>query len=163
MWWKSYLPNFFKVIIKGFTLKGIVNPNKIFLTGYSAGGDGLYHLSSMIADWLSGAAMMAGHPNCVEIFNVRNLAFSIQVGGQDESYDRNDQAKKYITKMIQLSKQYGGYSTKYCDVFHDCSHWMEFKDAAIFKDFFKEKRNPYPDFIVFKQHPRMRKQYFYYL
>lgn len=85
------------------------------------------------------------------------------MGGQDEAYDRNDQAKKYIAKMIQLHKQYGGYSTKYCNIFHDCSHWMEFKDAAIFGDFFKETRHPYPDCIVFKQHPRIRKQYFYYI
>lgn len=52
----------------------------MFLSGYSAGGDGIYHLASMMADYLAGAAMMAGHPNHAEIYNMRNLAFSIQLG-----------------------------------------------------------------------------------
>ena len=83
MWWKSYLPNFLSIIIRGFVLKDIANPNQIFITGYSAGGDGVYHLGPMLADWWAGAAMMAGHPNGVEVFNVRNTNFSIQMGGKD--------------------------------------------------------------------------------
>lgn len=63
MWWKSYIPDFFDIVIKGFVLSGIVNPNKIFISGYSAGGDGVYHLGPMMADQIAGAAMMAGHPN----------------------------------------------------------------------------------------------------
>ena len=117
MWWKSYLPDFFNIIIKGFTLNNIVDPNKVFITGYSAGGDGVYHLGPMLADWLAGAAMMAGHPNGVELYNVRNAAFSIQVGGKDEAYDRNSLARKYIETMDTLNKEYGGVSTKYCHIF----------------------------------------------
>ena len=52
----------------------------MFLTGYSAGGDGIYHLASMMPDLLAGAAMMAGHPNQADIYNIRNLVFSIQTG-----------------------------------------------------------------------------------
>ena len=65
MWWKPYLPNFLSIIIKGFVSNDIVNPNKVFITGYSAGGDGVYNLGPMLADWWAGAAMMAGHPNHV--------------------------------------------------------------------------------------------------
>ena len=137
MWWKSYIPNFIDVIIKGFVYKGIVNPNRIFVTGYSAGGDGIYHLGPMIADWLAGAAMMAGHPNGVELYNVRNTAFSIQMGGKDEAYNRNDVARQYIGKMKQLQSSFGGYATTYCNIFEDCSHWMMFKDAGIFPSFLK--------------------------
>jgi poly(3-hydroxybutyrate) depolymerase len=99
MWWKPYLPAFFDIIIKAFVLKDIVNPNKVFISGYSAGGDGIYHLAPMMADWLAGAAMMAGHPNGVEIYNVRNISFSVQVGGQDEAYDRNQMGMRYINRM----------------------------------------------------------------
>jgi poly(3-hydroxybutyrate) depolymerase len=58
----------------------MIDTNRVFITGYSAGGDGIYHLASMMADVLSGAAMMAGHPNRAEVYNLRNLAFSVQVG-----------------------------------------------------------------------------------
>jgi poly(3-hydroxybutyrate) depolymerase len=65
MWFKDYLPDFFNIVIKGFVLTGLVNPNKVFISGYSAGGDGTYHLTPMLADWFAGGAMMAGHPNGV--------------------------------------------------------------------------------------------------
>jgi len=80
MWFQSYIPDFFSIVVKGFVLSGLVNANKVFISGYSAGGDGTYHLSSIMADSLAGAAMMAGHPNGVELFNTRNIAFSIQCG-----------------------------------------------------------------------------------
>ena len=65
MWHRPYLEDFLIEIIQAFTITKIVNPNKVFLTGYSAGGDGIYHMAPRMADWLAGAAMMAGHPNKV--------------------------------------------------------------------------------------------------
>ncbi len=89
-------------IFRGFILSGEVDANKIFLTGYSAGGDGIYHMAPMMADYLAGAAMMAGHPNDSDLDNLRNIAFSIQVGGDDSAYDRNSHAQNYINKMKEL-------------------------------------------------------------
>ena len=40
-----------------------VDPNKVYLMGYSAGGDGVYQLAPRMADRFAAAAMMAGHPN----------------------------------------------------------------------------------------------------
>lgn len=96
MWWQGYLEDFFTIIIRGFVFNQLVNPNKVFITGYSAGGDGVYHLAARMADWIAGAAMMAGHPNNAELYNMRNISFSIQVGGHDSAYERNDHARKYI-------------------------------------------------------------------
>lgn len=81
MWWKPYIVEFLQEAVRAFVLKGKVNPNRVFVTGYSAGGDGVYHLAPMMADTWAGAAMMAGHPNNVELENIRNISFSIQVGG----------------------------------------------------------------------------------
>lgn len=53
----------------------------MFITGYSAGGDGAYHMIARMADYLAGGAMMAGHPNGVNLINLRNVAYSIQLGG----------------------------------------------------------------------------------
>ena len=99
MWWQPYLIDFFIIIIRGFVFNKLVNPNKVFITGYSAGGDGVYHLGPMMADSLAGAAMMAGHPNGSELYNARNISFSIQVGGQDDAYERNTHGRNYIEKM----------------------------------------------------------------
>lgn len=82
------MEDFILEIIRAFTLNGIVNPNKVFLTGYSAGGDGIYHMAPRMADYLAGAAMMAGHPNKVCLFNLRNIHFSIHLGEHDKAYNR---------------------------------------------------------------------------
>jgi len=68
------------LIVQCFTIMGMIDNNRVFITGYSAGGDGIYHVASMMADVLAGAAMMAGHPNRADVYNLRNIAFSVQVG-----------------------------------------------------------------------------------
>ncbi len=80
MWFKNYIPDFICLIVKYMSSKDLIDTNRVFISGYSAGGDGVYHLGPMMADILAGAAMMAGHPNNVELFNLRNTVFSIQVG-----------------------------------------------------------------------------------
>jgi poly(3-hydroxybutyrate) depolymerase len=67
MWWKPYLIEFLEVVVRAFVFKDFVNADRVFVTGYSAGGDGVYHLAPMMADFWAGAAMMAGHPNKVEL------------------------------------------------------------------------------------------------
>lgn len=83
------MEDFLNYIINGYALNGVIDVNKVFLTGYSAGGDGTYHMAPRMADIWAGAAMMAGHPNDVDLINLRNTPFSIQVGAKDTAYKRN--------------------------------------------------------------------------
>lgn len=53
--------------------------------------------------------MMAGHPNGINFMNIRNIAFSIQVGGEDNAYNRKNEAIKYIRMLNQLGQNYGGF------------------------------------------------------
>lgn len=71
-------------------MNDLIDINKVFISGYSAGGDGVYNLAPRLADHLAGAAMMAGHPNGINFMNIRNIAFSIQVGGDDNAYNRKN-------------------------------------------------------------------------
>jgi poly(3-hydroxybutyrate) depolymerase len=102
MWWKDYIPYLLETIIYCFKAINMVDANRVFITGYSAGGDGIYHIAGMMADMLAGAAMMAGHPNKADVYNLRNLAFSIQVGGHDKAYDRANWGKVYMSKIKEL-------------------------------------------------------------
>ncbi len=140
----------------------MIDVNKIFLTGYSAGGDGVYHMGPRMADYLAGAAMMAGHPNGVNLMSIRNIGYSIQVGGEDNAYNRKNEAIKNIRMLNQLGQNYGGY--KHQSKIHDGKpHWMATEDAAVFPWLFNLTRNPYPDTILFKQHPRRKRDNFYYI
>jgi len=46
-------------------------------------------MAPRMADIIAGGAMMAGHPNKVDLLNIRNIAFSIQVGALDKAWKRN--------------------------------------------------------------------------
>jgi len=60
-----------------------VDPNRVYLLGYSAGGDGVYQITPRMADRFAAANMSAGHPNGVSLLNLANVPFSIQVGVRD--------------------------------------------------------------------------------
>ena len=90
MWFKDYIDDFLLEIVRAFSVNDIIDVNKVFLTGYSAGGDGIYRLAPRLADYLAGAAMMAGHPNGINFMNIRNIGFSLQVGEKDGAYNRKN-------------------------------------------------------------------------
>ena len=60
-----------------------VDPNRIYFLGFSAGGDGVYRLSTVLADRLAATNMSAGHPGGVRFHNLANLPICLQVGEQD--------------------------------------------------------------------------------
>ena len=76
-----------------------VNWNRVYLLGYSAGGDGVYQLAPRMADRWAAAAMMAGHPNETSPLGLRNVPFVLQVGGLDSGYNRNRVAMEWEKKL----------------------------------------------------------------
>lgn len=102
-----------------------------------------------MADYLAGAAMMAGHPNGINFMNIRNIAFSVQVGGEDDAYNRKNEAIKYIRMLGQLGQNYGGFKNQ-SKIHAGKPHWMAKEDTKIFDWLFSNTRNPYPDIILFK-------------
>ena len=59
------------------------DPNRVYLLGFSAGGDGVYQIAPRMADRFAAAGMSSGHPNGVSLRNLANLPFSIQAGVHD--------------------------------------------------------------------------------
>jgi len=87
-----------------------VDPDRVYILGFSAGGDGVYQLAPRLADRLAGANMSAGHPNGVSVHNLYHVPFLIQVGEKDGAYNRNKQAVAYGKKLEERACKYpGGY------------------------------------------------------
>lgn len=84
------------------------NPNKAYVVGYSAGGDGVYQIAPRMADRFAAANMTAGHPNGISMINTYNLPFYLQVGELDTAYNRNTETVKYGNKLEELAETYGG-------------------------------------------------------
>ncbi|MBO6112814.1 MAG: hypothetical protein J6P45_07200 [Lachnospiraceae bacterium] len=70
-------------LIEDMVLLKNADPNRVYLMGFSAGGDGVYAIAPRMADRFAAANMSSGHPNDVCLLNISNLPFEIQVGIRD--------------------------------------------------------------------------------
>ena len=59
------------------------DPNRVYLLGFSAGGDGVYQIAARMAERFAAVNMSSGHPNGVSLRNLANCPISIQVGVRD--------------------------------------------------------------------------------
>ena len=87
-----------------------VDSDRVYLLGFSAGGDGTYQTAARMADRWAAANMSAGHHNNVSPRNLYNVAFLIQVGERDGAYKRNKASVQYYQRLLGLRKrERGGY------------------------------------------------------
>ncbi|MDQ3277837.1 MAG: alpha/beta hydrolase [Bacteroidota bacterium] len=151
LWHEAHIdPLFDRLILSAVLFEG-VNPNKVYLMGYSAGGDGVYQLAPRMADRFAAAAMMAGHPNETSPLGLRNIGFAIHMGALDKAYNRNEIAQRWGTMLDSLQQQdKGGY--KHVVQLHEGRpHWMNREDSVAVPWMARFRRNPVPDKIVWKQ------------
>ncbi|MFU8828089.1 MAG: transglutaminase domain-containing protein, partial [Phycisphaerales bacterium] len=94
LWHRSEIDALFDHLIESAVVVWRVDPNRVYLLGYSAGGDGVYQLAPRTADRYAAASMMAGHPNDASPLGLRNLPFAIYMGGKDAAFNRNTVAQQ---------------------------------------------------------------------
>lgn len=82
-----------------------VDPNRVYIMGFSAGGDGTYQISTRMADRWAATAMSAGHHNNVSPRNLYNLPMLLQVGDNDKAYKRNLVTVEYGERLQKLQEQ----------------------------------------------------------
>ena len=151
LWHQRHIDPLFVRLIENMVAFEGVNWNRVYIMGYSAGGDGVYQLAPRMSDRWAAAAMMAGHPNETSPIGLRNVPFALQVGGRDAAYRRNEVALEWQQQLEQLhSNDPGGY-THFVKVYPDKGHWMDRKDAAAIPWMAQYTRNPVPKRIVWKQ------------
>jgi len=151
MWFKDHIDGLFDRLITNMIVFEGINPNKVYLTGYSAGGDGVYGLTPRTADRWAGVAMSAGHPNGISLANVRNVAFALYVGANDSAFDRNTVGREYAAQLDALeASDPGGYPHQ--SGFPPTGHWMNLADQASIPFIQGYTRDPVPDRVVWEQH-----------
>ena len=151
LWHEGHIDRLFARLIEDLIVLEGVDPNRVYLLGYSAGGDGVYQLGSRMADSWAGAAMMAGHPNGVSMLSLRNVPFAIQVGGNDSAYNRNKVGKEYIEQLDKLQKEDPNGYEHFVKIHEGKGHWMDREDRVALPWMAKHTRNPVPDRVVWKQ------------
>ena len=150
-------------LIRQFLLLENVDPNKIFIMGYSHGGYGAFYIGPKMADrfaavHVSAAAPTGGHASAK---NLRNTAFTFMVGEHDTRYGRLKRCRQFNEQVEQLRG-------KRTDVYPVV---MEYKpgyghgglpDRDKIKDMYPAKRTPAPRHVVWELTDATVK-YFYWL
>ena len=151
LWHQRHIDTFFARLVENLVAFEGVDPNRVYIMGYSAGGDGVYQLAPRMADRWAAAAMMAGHPNETVPLGLRNLPFALQMGGRDAAYKRNEIAKEWQGKLKQLREQDPGGYEHFVKIYPNKGHWMGGEDKIAIPWMAKYSRNPVPSKIVWKQ------------
>jgi poly(3-hydroxybutyrate) depolymerase len=162
LWHEAHIDDFFDRIIENAIVFEGVDPNRVYLMGYSAGGDGVYQLAPRMADRFAAASMMAGHPNDAVPENLRNLPFAIHMGENDSAYNRNTIAKEWGDKLAALAKAAGakpgattGPYVHFVEIHKGKGHWMDREDASAVPWMAGFTRNPWPKHIIWNQSSRV--------
>jgi len=158
LWHEPHIDPLFDRLITNLIVFERVDPNRVYVMGYSAGGDGVYQLGPRMADYWAAAAMMAGHPNDAKPESLRNIGFTIHVGGLDTSFDRNLVAEQWGGLLDALEEGDPGGYPHYVEIHPDKPHWMDLEDAVAVPWMADFTRNPVPERVVWLQddvtHPR---------
>lgn len=151
LWHEGHIDRMFARLVENFVALEGVNPDKVYILGYSAGGDGVYQMAPRMADWWAGAAMMAGHPNGVPLLSVRNVPFALQVGAKDNAYNRAKIGAEYGEQLAKLRKEDPKGYENFVRIREGKGHWMNLEDKEALPWMAKFDRNPVPDRVVWKQ------------
>ncbi|MCF0206401.1 MAG: alpha/beta hydrolase, partial [Bacteroidales bacterium] len=162
MWFKPDLDAFYETLIEMAILYLNVDPNQVYLMGYSAGGDGVWRMAPRMCDRWAAASMMAGHPGDVSMLNLINTPFMIWCGAEDAAYNRNLECAKYGKIMDSLSTENQGKYIHKTSIVEGKGHWMDRVDTTAVSWMLNYKRNPYPKELVHRQE-EVTHEYSYWL
>lgn len=163
MWHVQWVDGLFDRLIADMVAQRGVDPDRVYIIGYSAGGDGVYQLGPRMADRFAAACMCAGHPNAVTPEGLRNLPFFLYMGGDDSAYRRNEVVREFSAKMDALqAADPQGYPHR-LTVYPGLQHNMQGREAEVVPRMFESRRVAWPKRVVWKENDNFVHQRFYWL
>tara|TARA_R110002049_G_scaffold69206_7_gene179277 strand:+ start:5558 stop:6715 length:1158 start_codon:yes stop_codon:yes gene_type:complete len=161
LWHEEHIDDFFEQLIKDAIIMEGVNPNKVYIMGYSAGGDGVFQLAPRMADYWAAAAMMAGHPGDASLLSLRNLPFAIYMGENDKAYQRNEHAATWANKLDSVQKIEPEHYIHDAHIYAGMPHWMSKKDTIAIPWMANFTRNPLPNKVAWHQDDRLHSRFYW--
>jgi hypothetical protein len=151
LWHQGHIDPMYTRLIEDMVIAEGVDPDRVYIMGYSAGGDGVFQLAPRMADQLAAAAMMAGHPNETQPLGLRNLPFALQMGGNDAAYGRNKVAQAWAEQLDKLHKNDPQGYVHFVKIYEGKGHWMDGEDKVAIPWMEKFSRNLNPDRVAWRQ------------
>lgn len=110
---EHYMPEsfqFYDRLIEDAVIFNNGDPNRVYMMGFSSGGDGVYGIAPLYADKLAAVNMSAGFPHVHKLENMYNLPICLQVGEFDSAFGRSLMVAEYDSWLKELKQKYkGGY------------------------------------------------------
>lgn len=152
-------------LIRQFVAGAKVDPNKVFIMGYSHGGYGAFYLGPRMADRFAAVHVSAAAPsegNAVGV-NLRNTPFTFMIGEQDTAHNRLSLCRDFDSFISGVRGERNDiYPVK-----------MEFKEGAPhsglpdrdkIKEMYSATRNPVPREVTWlRTHPEISDFYWLHL
>lgn len=161
MWHDYPMDELLTEVIKSEIVMDDVNPDKVYVMGYSAGGDGVFQLAPRLPDYWAAASMMAGHPGDAQILNLKNVPFIAFVGGKDAAYHRNELVAQWGKRLDSLQNVYPGSFIHETHVYPDMPHWMNRKDTIAVPWLASYTRNALPKDVIWIQDDILRDRFYW--
>jgi hypothetical protein len=161
LWHQSHIDGFFERLIEDMVVFEGVDRDRVYLMGYSAGGDGVYQVAPRMADRFAAASMMAGHPNETSPLGLRNLPFAIHVGANDSAYNRNKIGREWGDKLDELRKGDPLGYEHLVEIHPGRAHWMNREDASAVPWMAKYRRDSVPKKVVWHQDDVTHDQFYW--
>jgi transglutaminase-like putative cysteine protease/pimeloyl-ACP methyl ester carboxylesterase len=132
-------------LVHQFLLFGDVNPDKVFIMGYSHGGYGAFAIGPKEPDLFAAIHASAAAPTDGETTGVtlRNTIFTCMVGGLDTMYGRRPRDEKFRAEINQLRGDRTDIYPVTVTIVEGNGH-TGLPDRDLIKDMYPAIRNPVP-------------------
>jgi predicted esterase len=158
----EYTPPLVANLIRQFLLFGDVDPNKVFLMGYSHGGYGAFYIGPKIPDRFAAVHCSASAPTdgTISPLSLRNTRFTFMIGENDNAYGRRERCEKFDKEIQKLKEENKG----------EFPVEMEFKkgfghgglpDRDKIKEMHDFTRNPVPRHVTWELTDAVLKDFFW--
>jgi hypothetical protein len=141
----DYVPPLVINLVRQFLLFGDVNPDKVYLMGYSHGGYGAFFIGPKIPDRFAAVHASAAAPTDGKISPVtlRNTRFTFMVGEKDNAYGRRERCEKFNEAVKILKAENKGFYPVEMELKAGFGHGG-LPDRDKIKEMYAFTRNPVP-------------------
>jgi predicted esterase len=100
----NYVPPLIINLVRQFLLFGDVDPDRVYLIGYSHGGYGAFFIGPKIPDRFAAVHASAAAPTdgTISPKNLRNTRFTFMIGEKDTAYGRKERCEKFDKEVQEL-------------------------------------------------------------
>lgn len=149
-------------LIRQFLVFDDVDPDKVFIMGYSHGGYGAYAIGPKMPDRFAAihASAAAGTDGETTPKTLRNTPFTVMVGERDTAYGRYDRNRKFAEAVAQLRGDRTNIYPVRVEIIPGNGH-TGLPDRDKIKDLYPAVRNPVPRELTWLQTDKVIRDFFW--